>query len=155
MVVLVNDRNGEVSRIAWLRLALGFGLAPLAPALLFVVPAGFDPGDLGENVKRSVWIFELTAVYAYPVVVFLGIPIYILLQYIKRSSFVVYFLFGFLLGNAALIFHLFLFRELSVFSYLNPFVSALFGCMGILATTVFWLICRPGKYNLAFQGRAA
>ena len=138
--------RSAVRRQNLVRLFLATAFVPMVPALI-VILVSVLVGSF--SVQLSAWFILLSSHFTYPIALFLGLPLYLLTQWLQWNSVGIYLASGavlgivgylwFTLGNQPLEwdFH----RVL----YLSQLVLlAISGVLGTFSSFVFWLILGLG-----------
>jgi len=130
----------------WVRIrtVAAFVLAPLVPGALFALP------DLLKSNPMAAWYIEFSAIVGYPIMLLVGIPLYVLSRRTKYASLSWYVLYGALMGVVAYFAALVpaLFKGGPGIKYAlattEVFVIISAAC-GLVALVAFWLIARPDR----------
>lgn len=123
------------------RLIAGLLLAPLAPGLLLLAVSLF--GAVGEGL----WAMKVMAIFAYPTMIILGLPIHLLFKRAGWTRLWPYLIAGALSG---LVVSLVVFPSVHIFApgqggASSIAIAVLAAFFGALSALTFWLIVRPQK----------
>ncbi|KLD73918.1 hypothetical protein FZ025_00655 [Xanthomonas hyacinthi] len=121
-----------------MRVLIGLVLAPLAPGLLMLALS------LLGNAGKGLWALKLIAMFAYPAMIVLGLPIHLLFQRIGWTSVWPYSIAGAFVG--AVVTH-FVFPTLNAgqASASSIAIAAISAVFGAIAAATFWLVVRPNN----------
>jgi hypothetical protein len=149
-----------MAKSAWLRVILGFLVAPISPGLLAVVLASlFRMGTAGLGTREwseAMWIIGLSGLLGYPVAVAFGVPLHLFFRSRGWNGLVAYIGAGALLGFVVYLVWV-IFPEYAAnglsglttkFSNTAQVYIPLGIVCGAVAALVFWLIARPDRSNL-------
>lgn len=123
------------------RIILGIMLAPLIPGLLMLALS------LLGNPGEGIWALKLTAMFAYPSIIGLGLPLHFLFQRNGWTSAWPYLIAGTIAGVAIAYF---VFPSLHVpgsgpANASSIAIAAICAFFGAVTATTFWSIARPNK----------
>lgn len=139
------------------RTVLAFLIAPISPGLLIYLLWVFS----GSNFpSQGTFFLKFSSIFAYPVAIIVGIPLYLLFAWRGWSNLIAYIICGVLLGSITFS----IFISMTNFSAhgvsgmagrLNDLIiESLFGGLifGSLPGLVFWLIARPDQWPIRASG---
>ena len=135
--------------LIWLRLVVGFLVAPLLPGVVFEV-VNTIPGGGIDVLDVLLFVFWFSAKLAYPTAILLGAPLYFLFRWHGCNGLLAYLLAGALLGLLALVMFM---RPGFDFFKGHVHAFAILGTLAVICGTVstagFWLIVRPDRAKKA------
>jgi hypothetical protein len=128
----------------FLRIVVGFALAPLVGLVLFILVAGvFYP------VGDSTALFGFACLVAYAIALVVGVPAVVALHLLKFLRWWHYFLAGALVGVVGIVLITFNLHDPRIYNEsIQLIASALLGAVSAL---VFWLVAvyQPGQAHAA------
>ena len=145
-----------MANLAWLRVILGFLVAPISPGLLIVIlGVVFGFGKSGEGM----WLIKLSGMLGYPIAMVLGVPLYIFFRSRGWNGLLIYIAAGALLGLIIYLMYIPLGGYSSSglsglserFSNTARVYIPLGMICGALAALLFWLIARPDRSGLVSE----
>jgi hypothetical protein len=120
------------------RLALGLALAPLAPGLLVLALS------LLGKPSEGIWALKLIAMFAYPAMIVLGLPLHLLFQRSGWTSVWPYLIAGTIAG-AVVAYFVFPSLQVAGSSPSSIAIAAICAFFGAVTAATFWLIAKPNK----------
>ncbi|PNS09107.1 hypothetical protein [Solilutibacter silvestris] len=119
------------------RLLIGLLLAPLVPGLLMLAISLFG------NPSEGLWSLKLIAMFAYPAMLVVGLPLHLLFQRLGWNNVWPYLLSG---AIAGIVVAYYLFP--SVHGFANPSsiaIAVICAFFGAITAATFWWIARPSR----------
>lgn len=133
------------------RAFLGFLIAPLSPCVLIFIIAMFQ----GGGGRGAELLFILILPTSYITSLFIGGPIYYLLNKLNKTN-ILYYISSAIIASIVPIFFVFFYASLindgilSLFNGILPVHYGIMGLMtlvGVIISATFWLIARPDKFD--------
>lgn len=130
------------------RLVLGLALAPLVPGLLMLVLS------LLGNPDEGMWSLKLIAMFAYPAMIVVGLPLHLLFQWKGWTSAWPYLIAGTLTGEVVAYFVFPTLRGAASATASSIAIAAICAFLGAITAAMFWLIVRQNtpKYVRRTKG---
>lgn len=117
-------------------------IAPLPTAFVLMIIFSFFGGS-----QTGAWAFITMIIFAYPVMIFIGIPIHLILIKFEKTSVLYYAFFGFIFGVA--ICHTFIIKlnfdllfDYDIHAVGSIKLNSLLGIIGMSNAVSFWAIFR-------------
>ncbi|WP_140986889.1 hypothetical protein [Asticcacaulis tiandongensis] len=126
-----------------IRLIAAIFISPITPGILFLFVSIFG------NISEGVWALKLCAMLGYPVIIVIGIPAHLFFVSVNLRNLLIYNIFG-VFVSTLISFIIFYKNIINMFSFGDGGMSVIFIFLvsifiGVLVSTVFWLIVRPDR----------
>lgn len=121
------------------RLVVGLVVAPVMPGLLMLVLSLF------VKPSEGVWALKFTAMFAYPAMIVVGMPLHLLFQRRGWTSAWSYLITGMLTGALVAYCVFPTLRGVASVSASSIAIASICAFLGAIAAAVFWLITRQHR----------